>query len=398
MSKKWDMVMKPAFLDYLLKLQPKEMKQVREKIELLEVNPLPDGKLKKQLTHMAGRPYRIRSGDYRIFYTCAQDVVCIYKMDDRDDDTYNDTAAPEAPPSSDVLGPTVISGDVSTSTSSQPDWDKMFMAPSDSNQLPEPITVELLNKLRVPASYHTRLLRIKDQERLLACPGVPDEILLRIDGYMFDPPMEEVIEQPNLVLNDVEDLLRYKEGELLAFLLKLSPDQERYASWSMHSSGPTLVKGGPGTGKSTVALYRIRSLLKQLLASGQRQPKILFTTYTNALIRSSEQLLRQLLGPDHQYVKVATADSIALKILASCHQENRYQIEKSSEHTKKLLARAIEETSFNGNQLQQLAQRDILKRMGNDYLMEEIEKIIIARQLTSQVDYAKTHAPAASSV
>jgi len=56
-----------------------------------------------------------------------------------------------------------------------------------------------------------------------------------------------------------------KEGELLTFLLKLSPEQEKYARWSPQVTGPTLVKGGPGTGKSTVALYRIRSLLEQLL-------------------------------------------------------------------------------------------------------------------------------------
>ncbi|GLV59774.1 DNA helicase [Dictyobacter sp. S3.2.2.5] len=389
MSKKWELLMKPAFLDYLLKLPSKEVKQVRDKVEMLEQNPLPDGKLKKQLTHMPGRPYRIRSGDYRIFYTFQQDVICIYKMDDRDDDTYSDTVAPEAPPSSDVLAALDVEhGDATTSNSPRVDWDHAFDSAISSKPLPEPITVELLKRLRVPDQYHIRLLRVRDQDRLLSCPGVPDEILLRIDGHMFDPPMEQVIQQPNLVLSDTEDLLRYKEGELLSFLLKLSPEQERYASWSMGVTGPTLVKGGPGTGKSTVALYRIRSLLDQLRASGQAQPRILFTTYTNALIRSSQQLLKQLLGPKHIYVEVATADSVIHKFLRTQRQENPYQIE-SGEQPKKLLTRAIGEVTFNGNQLQQQAQQQILQRMGVDYLMEEIEKVIVARQLDGQEAYVK---------
>ncbi|GHO89187.1 UvrD-helicase domain-containing protein [Dictyobacter formicarum] len=389
MSKKWELLIKPAFLDYLLKLPSKEVKQVRDKVEMLEQNPLPDGKLKKQLIYMPGRPYRIRSGDYRIFYTFQQDVVCIYKMDDRDDDTYSDTVAPEAPPSSDVLAALDVEhGDAASSSSPRVDWDHAFDSAINSKPLPEPITVELLTRLRVPEQYHARLLRVRDQDRLLSCPGVPDEILLRIDGHMFDPPMEQVIQQPNLVLSDTEDLLRYKEGELLTFLLKLSPDQERYASWSMGGTGPTLVKGGPGTGKSTVALYRIRSLLNQLQANGQAQPRILFTTYTNALIRSSQQLLKQLLGPNHIYVEVATADSIIHKFLRARRQENLYQIE-SGDQPKKLLTRAIGEVTFNGNQLQQQAQQQILQRMGGDYLMEEIEKMIIARQLGGKEEYVK---------
>jgi MoxR-like ATPase len=65
--------------------------------------------------------------------------------------------------------------------------------------------------------------------------------------------MVQVEQQPDL--NDTDDLLRYREGELLSFLLKLSPEQEKYVNWSLNTSGPTLVKGGPGTGKSTIRCY-----------------------------------------------------------------------------------------------------------------------------------------------
>ncbi len=73
-----------------------------------------------------------------------------------------------------------------------------------------------------------------------------------------------MLQQPDFLLNDVGDLLRYKEGELLGFLLKLSPEQEKYVTWGMNAGGPTLLKGGPGTGKSTIALYRVRALVHEL--------------------------------------------------------------------------------------------------------------------------------------
>ena len=117
------------------------------------------------------------------------------------------------------------------------------------------------------------------------------------------------------MLDDVDDLLRYKEGELLGFLLRLSPEQERFVSWAIKATGPTQVKGGPGTGKSTVALYRVRSLIEKLRKMGQSEPCILFTTYTNALVHSSEQLLQQLLGEDYRYVEVQTADKKMSDIL-----------------------------------------------------------------------------------
>ena len=68
--------------------------------------------------------------------------------------------------------------------------------------------------------------------------------------FMYPNPLAQVLQQPDFLLDDVDDLLRYKEGELLGFFTtpcrrsrtdcKLG-DQEGY--------GPTQVKGGPGTGE-----------------------------------------------------------------------------------------------------------------------------------------------------
>src|SRR5262249_27765343 len=148
-----------------------------------------------------------------------------------------------------------------------------------------------------------------------------DEILLRLDEAIFERPMKDVMEQPDLVSYHVDDLFRFKEGDLAGFLLKLSPEQERLVMLNIAGGTPTLVKGGPGSGKSTVALYRAAALARRL-ENGQPAP-ILFTTYTNALVSFSRGLLRTLLGNAVDCVEVATADSIVGKILSDVGQQLR---------------------------------------------------------------------------
>ncbi len=306
--------MKPSFQTEWLALPPKETHQVLEKIALLTQDPTPDAKVKKQLPHLHGKLHRIRSGDYRIFYTFEQPYISLLALRRRDDDTYDEDFDVE------FLGGFNPQYDGGTRVA-QPSRGRI-LAPHkpEKRPLPEPISKELLMNLFVPGEYHTRLLPIQTEEDLLDCSGVPDEILLKIDEVMFERPLTQVIQQPDYLVQEVEDLQRFKEGKLLGFLLKLSSEQEKIARWSMNATGPTQITGGPGTGKSTVALYRVQSLIQNLHKMGQPTPLILFTTYTNALVKSSEQLLQQLLGDDMQYVVVQTADKIVWDILARSEQ------------------------------------------------------------------------------
>src|SRR5256886_1262468 len=207
---------------------------------------------------------------------------------------------------------------------------------------------------------------------------------------MFERPLVEVLQQPDYLLNDVNDLLRYKEGELLAFLLKLSPEQEKYVTWGMNASGPTLLKGGPGTGKSTIALYRVRSLVEELRKKGRDEFRILFTTYTNALVNSSQQLLQQLLGDDVKYVEVQTADSIAVMLLKQVGTVPRF-IEHGEFNY--LLRQAVKVAQFEGNAVQQQAQRQAVERLSIDYLHQEINQVIVARQIKSLEEYLAASRP-----
>ena len=260
MTTEWHITHKPDFLKAFVALPSKETHQVLEKINLLAQDPTPDAKVKKQLKYMGGKLHRIRSGDYRIFYTFEQPYISILALRRRDDDTYDEDMDVEF-----LGGLDPHLDEAQANKAGQPDWEQMFAPKTpEKRPLPEPITAELLAKFNVPAVCYARLLTIQTRDDLLDCPGVPDDYLLNIDAYLFERPLVEVLQQPDFLLNDVNDLLRYKEGELLGFLLKLSPEQEKYVTWGMHGSGPTLLKGGPGTGKSTIALYRVRSLVQEL--------------------------------------------------------------------------------------------------------------------------------------
>ena len=152
MSGEWLLTPTSAFFTMWRALPNKESHQVLEKIKLLEQDPTPDGKAKKQLKYVNRDVYRLRCGDYRIFYTFRDPYVSLLKLDRRDDDTY------EGDMDAEYLGgfdPEIGS----LVEEKQPNW----FAPAEAEKkvLSEPITLELLENLRVPQDYHGRLLQFR---------------------------------------------------------------------------------------------------------------------------------------------------------------------------------------------------------------------------------------------
>jgi superfamily I DNA/RNA helicase len=324
--------------------------------------------------------YRIRCGVYRIFYTFRDPYVSLLALLRRKEDTYDEELDVEFLGGFDVEledHPRAV----------QPDWERIF-APREleKKRLPEPITAELLANLHIPQEYHARLLAVATEDDLLDCPGVPNEHLSLLLEYMFPKPLDQIMQQPDLLLDELDDLLRFKEGELLSFLLRLSPEQERFVSWALRATGPTQLKGGPGTGKSIVALYRIRSLVRKLLEMGEPAPRILFTTYTNALIKSCEQQLGQLLGEDARHVEVRTADGVAKDILGPAAA---FPELVDNDTLNRLLRQAVAKAPFEGSALQ----RQALERISQPYLLEEINQVIVARQVGTLEEYLRARRP-----
>jgi superfamily I DNA/RNA helicase/mRNA-degrading endonuclease RelE of RelBE toxin-antitoxin system len=377
---------KPSCANELMGLPSDQSAQIWEKINRLIEDPLPDGKLKKKLKGSKEPLYRLRSGDYRIFYRFGDTWVRLLGVRQRDKETYKGDLGeakdviPTAPHDDDEnLDELLALGE-------QRQNFKFEVEPS-SRALPRKLTEGWLKELKIPAAYFTLLMPCRTEDDLLAV-AVPQPVIERVVDHLFPKPIEEVESQPNLVVKNTADLIRYKEGELLSFLLKLDEEQEKLTSWAL--KGPTMIKGGAGTGKSTVVLYRIKSILERPGATGKDQ--ILFATYTRALMAASKQLLEQLLTPDQfKRVRVATCDEIAYQIASA--QSRSLQIVDAKE-TMKLLREvrgrfaSTPSESFEAG----IAKRK-LATMSDRYLLEEFEWIIDGRGIATIQDYLDAKRP-----
>ncbi|MEU7948868.1 UvrD-helicase domain-containing protein [Micromonospora taraxaci] len=104
-----------------------------------------------------------------------------------------------------------------------------------------------------------------------------------------------------------DELAEILDKPFAAWRVFLHPSQRRLAYRESYK-GPAQVTGGPGTGKTVVALHRVKHLLS--LATDTR---VLLTTYTNALASSLRENLALLLGDEEQLarVEVTTVNAVA---------------------------------------------------------------------------------------
>jgi mRNA-degrading endonuclease RelE of RelBE toxin-antitoxin system len=375
-----------GFLSELLALPPKEQAQINTKLKALLDDPRPDGVTKKQLKYLNRQVSRLRSGDFRVFYTYDDKFVSLLKVVRRSEDTYEDDVEAEyfgGPPDQQFESTATPRGTLTPKK-------EAAASVQASRPLPSLIGAELLERLRIPKQFCDALMRVRTEDDLLGCAAVPDDVILRVHSALFERPLEQAFREKELVATTPDDLLRYRDGDLMGFLLRLSPDQEKFVSWAVDGSGPTLVKGGPGTGKSTVALYRVKAVLEALRRAGEPSPRILFTTYTNALVMFSEQLLRSLLGDDAGLIHVKTADSLALSIVTSRIGQQRIA---SVQEQRDAMQRAVATVRPPGNSLQKRAQTDILTKLGSDYLIEEVSSVIDGRRLKTVDGYLESKRP-----
>ncbi|XVQ09565.1 UvrD-helicase domain-containing protein [Spirillospora sp. CA-255316] len=112
----------------------------------------------------------------------------------------------------------------------------------------------------------------------------------------------------------VDDSVRaaIEEGDFRVWKVFLHPTQERIAH--RHYNGPARVSGGPGTGKTIVALHRVKHLAEQL-PPGRDKP-ILLTTFTKNLTTDRRLRLASLIGPELlARVDIAHIDQLAARVL-----------------------------------------------------------------------------------
>jgi superfamily I DNA/RNA helicase len=234
---------------------------------------------------------------------------------------------------------------------------------------------EKLEKWRIPEKYWPKLLTIRHPDDLLE-PEVdtPWEHIYKIIDLLTDSIEEN--SGPTFQLSDGQ-LEDYVEGKLSdkGILYQLSPEQEEILN---QKDGPLLVKGGPGSGKSLLALYRV----KQLVDNGDRNDgarNILFTTYTSELLSFSREQLSELIRRDLDSVSVdmKTVDEIATVFYREKHDtpsicETPVQI---------LLLETAIDLLLQDRSFSQTIRSKIVNnsKLTNEYLIEEFALVIDAR-------------------
>ena len=394
MKSTWALSFTNTFFSELLNLPQAVQKKISKRLKGLEADPISAQGDAKKLKGYTNNVYRIRLGDYRLFYSFGQGWVKLLSVRKRDERTYEIELSkldePTPPPDSSVLEPqveeaapyepTVVAE--SATPVALPDTEEPSLI---TTSLPFKLTQTRLKRWQVPSEYWPSIIAAPNSEALLELP-IPEQYIQRIIDNLYPRPIEEIIDDREYVLKQPEDLERFVEGSLTSFLLKLDPGQEKLRDFG--KQGPILVKGGPGTGKSTLAIYRVQNLLKQGL-----QP-ILFTTYTKALVTYSEQLLAQLLEQplNTAGVKVATVDSLTYLYYVKTYGKPNFATEAQC---LALLKVALQTADIPAeNVFDQQVRQQILERLGLAYLLQEIQDVIEGWGLASLTSTAVLNAEA----
>jgi len=384
MNKKREINIKPSCMSEIHGFPGDQVAQLWEKINYLVEDPFPDGKLKKKLKARKDI-YRARVGNFRIFYTFGDSWVRLLGIRRRNERTFDDTETIYADEPTELPDGTEVDID-SLDIEERPRPVFTFTPQPHFSPLPRAITSQWLSELRIPAACFPLLTACTTEEALLSA-AVPPPVLERVLDNLFPLPIEEVERQPDLVVRDTDDLVKYKEGGLVSFLLKLDEDQKNLTDWALE--GPTMVKGGAGTGKSTVALYRVKAVLDRDTSG---QAKLLFATYTRALIAATEQLLEQLLTKEQLHrVRVASCDELAREIAAKFREVGTMESGGAALQVLRTVRAGFRPSAPSAFDRQ--VRTKSLNALSDRYILEEFDWIIDGRGLTKLEDYLESPRP-----
>ena len=261
--------------------------------------------------------------------------------------------------------------------------------PAGSEPLPRALTLEWLEHIGVPEPYRRCMTQVSNVDELLGGGlGVPQEIVGIVLDALYPAPIVNVINRPARLVppDNGSDVLVVSPQSLESFLLVLDEKQREFVRKTATAPGPWLLKGGPGSGKSTVALYCIREIIEnahRAAALGQLMPKVLFATYTRALTNAATLLWKHLPSNAKDCVHITTVDRLAWDT-----QPHSWQVRDSLSNTdaKPFMAQALSE-------LFPQPTSALFSPSNSSYLVEEVEAVIVGQGIESEEEYLNAERP-----
>jgi superfamily I DNA/RNA helicase/mRNA-degrading endonuclease RelE of RelBE toxin-antitoxin system len=185
-------------------------------------------------------------------------------------------------------------------------------------------------------------------------PGDFATALIRTEVTSADDHLREILE----------------EGSFRAWKVFLHPAQEKIVR--ARYGGPTRISGGPGTGKTIVALHRVKHLAEHL-PDGSDKP-ILLTTYTANLAADLRHRLASLIHPAlMSRVDVTHIDQLARRVVG----------EKATQHGRR---QRITDQAARAELHRLLAELGET-RWDSDFLFEEWDQVILGQAVTTRSEY-----------
>jgi superfamily I DNA/RNA helicase/mRNA-degrading endonuclease RelE of RelBE toxin-antitoxin system len=221
-------------------------------------------------------------------------------------------------------------------------------------------------------------------------PQLTGEVLLALfDGASYDDVLDQVTrpvaatepvdpedfeaaaQRPATVVTTTDDALKeaLESGDFGRWKVFLHPTQARLVE--RRYNGPARVGGGPGTGKTIVALHRVRHLVRHL-PPGRDKP-VLLTTYNKNLAADLRARLLELGGEELlSRVEVSHVDQLALRIVREAEPGSGKQAIDDSQ--------AVREW------------RGLLDELGEDgwdaeFLHDEWTQVILGQAVGTRTDY-----------
>ncbi|MEV4666072.1 UvrD-helicase domain-containing protein [Micromonospora echinofusca] len=260
-----------------------------------------------------------------------------------------------------------------------------LLAAYNADQLRELGVAEQLIGLALAVTTDEELDQLLDGAPLLS----KDVLYGLAAGMSIDSVLEEVTRpvrlqaEPDLAdfataltrtkVTSVDDHVQaaVEEGSFRTWKVYLHPAQEKIAHADY--SGPARVSGGPGTGKTVVALHRVKYLVQQL-PSGSDKP-ILLTTFTANLAADLRLRLTSLIeDPDLiARVDVTHIDQLAARIIG----ENTVQ-----GHRRRRISDQVALT-----ELRQLLAEVDEQRWDAEFVLDEWEQVILGQAIPTRSEY-----------
>ena len=163
---------------------------------------------------------------------------------------------------------------------------------------------------------------------------------------------------------DESDLQHVLAASIDEWMFYLHPSQERAVRHS--PTGPSRVRGGPGTGKTVVALHRAKYLIRE----GEAE-KVLLTTFVRVLPTTWRRLLERFASEEADRIVTSTVDSLAARIVSEV--DGRQDVLTDEQARQKLAEDALRDAGIAGK--------------GGAWFLDEVDAVLAGRGIDSEDAY-----------